>query len=160
MAESIFVQLFEHNLWANDRLLEACARLDADQLDWSSKGTYGSIRDTLVHLAAAQARYVGALQRSAPDESVVEGQPYPGIAAVTESSRKSGSKLIEHARANPTDRLFETVRRGHPETLLISTLLIQAINHATEHRAHVNTILGQHGVEPPGVDGWAYAKSR
>jgi uncharacterized damage-inducible protein DinB len=160
VADSIFVQLFEHNLWANDRLLQACGRLDDDQLDWSSPGTYGSIRDTLVHLTAAQARYVGALERTAPDESVLEGQPYPGIEAVMESSRRSGSKLIEHALSNPTDREFETVRRGHPETLRMSTLLIQAINHATEHRAHVNTILGQHGVEPPAVDGWAYARER
>jgi uncharacterized damage-inducible protein DinB len=35
-------------------------------------------------------------------------------------------------------------------------LLTQSINHATEHRAHINAILTQVDVEPPSLDGWAW----
>ena len=35
-------------------------------------------------------------------------------------------------------------------------LLVQAINHATEHRTQVAAILTQLGIEPPGMDGWTY----
>ena len=38
-----------------------------------------------------------------------------------------------------------------------SIILIQAINHATEHGAHVMTIITQLGIEPPDVSGWEYA---
>jgi uncharacterized damage-inducible protein DinB len=34
--------------------------------------------------------------------------------------------------------------------------MLQAINHATEHRTHIATILTQQGVEPPVLDGWHY----
>ena len=38
-------------------------------------------------------------------------------------------------------------------------LLIQAINHATEHRTHIKTILSQQGIQPPEVDSWTYVSS-
>jgi uncharacterized damage-inducible protein DinB len=38
----------------------------------------------------------------------------------------------------------------------VSLYLLQAINHSTEHRAQVATILTQLGVEPPAMDGWTY----
>ena len=38
----------------------------------------------------------------------------------------------------------------------VSLFLLQAVNHGTEHRSQVATILTQLGVEPPEMDGWAY----
>ena len=38
----------------------------------------------------------------------------------------------------------------------VSLFLIQAINHGTEHRSQIATILTQIGVEPPEMDGWTY----
>ena len=37
-----------------------------------------------------------------------------------------------------------------------SVILVQAINHATEHRAQAQAILTQLGIEPPAIDGWAH----
>jgi uncharacterized damage-inducible protein DinB len=34
--------------------------------------------------------------------------------------------------------------------------LLQAVNHGTEHRSQVATILTQLGVVPPEMDGWTY----
>ena len=45
--------LFEHNAWANARLLEFCEPLTAEQLATSAVGTYGRLDDTLVHILAA-----------------------------------------------------------------------------------------------------------
>ena len=38
----------------------------------------------------------------------------------------------------------------------LASLMIQAINHATEHRTQVSTILTQLGLEPPDMTGWQY----
>jgi uncharacterized damage-inducible protein DinB len=38
----------------------------------------------------------------------------------------------------------------------VGLFLLQAVNHGTEHRAPVATILTQLGVEPPRMDGWTY----
>ena len=37
-----------------------------------------------------------------------------------------------------------------------SLILIQAVNHGTEHRCQVSAILTQLGIEPPEMDGWTY----
>jgi uncharacterized damage-inducible protein DinB len=37
-----------------------------------------------------------------------------------------------------------------------SLLLLQAVNHGTEHRSQVATILTQLGIEPPDMDGWTF----
>ena len=34
--------------------------------------------------------------------------------------------------------------------------MMQAINHATEHRTHVSTMITQLGLEPPDMAGWQY----
>ena len=41
---------FQYTLWANLRLLDACAHLSDAQLDATTRGTFGSVRETLLHL--------------------------------------------------------------------------------------------------------------
>ena len=38
----------------------------------------------------------------------------------------------------------------------VPLFLLQAVNHGTEHRSQVATIMTQLGVEPPEMDGWTY----
>jgi uncharacterized damage-inducible protein DinB len=47
---SLLVTLYEHNTWANLRLLDFYAGLSDEQLDASAPGTFGRVRDTLVHI--------------------------------------------------------------------------------------------------------------
>jgi uncharacterized damage-inducible protein DinB len=35
-----------------------------------------------------------------------------------------------------------------------SLILLQAVNHGTEHHPQVATILTQLGIDPPAMDGW------
>ena len=37
-------------------------------------------------------------------------------------------------------------------------VMIQAINHATEHREQIKSMLGSLGVTPPDIDGWDYGE--
>ena len=46
----LLVTLYEHNTWANLRLLDFCAGLSDEQLDASAPGTCGRVRDTLVRI--------------------------------------------------------------------------------------------------------------
>jgi uncharacterized damage-inducible protein DinB len=47
---SLLVTFYEHNTWANLRLLDFCAGLSDEQLDASAPGTFGRVRATLVHI--------------------------------------------------------------------------------------------------------------
>ncbi|MDQ3349525.1 MAG: DinB family protein, partial [Acidobacteriota bacterium] len=140
--------------WANERLLDFCAGLDDATLDATGGGTYGSVRDTLVHLFGAQGRYVHLLTGQAPQTMVSEREPWPGFETLRASARVSGSALeAVAARADSMD-ILRGERGGQPYELPVGVVMTQAINHATEHRAHINTILTQAGIEPPELDSW------
>lgn len=153
---SSLVEIYRHNKWANGRLLDRCAELGEEQLDLSAPGTYGKVRDTLVHLVGAQQRYVAALLdqgRPAP----LERGPFPGFDALRAISSQSGEALIQVALADPAGRTLILTRPDETVRADPSHFLIQAVNHATEHRGHVVGILNQNGIETPELDGWAYS---
>jgi hypothetical protein len=60
--------------------------------------------------------------------------------------------------ASAPDHEREVVKgdRAAPAWLLV----VQAVHHANEHRAHVGTILGANGLPPPDVDVWAYGRAQ
>jgi uncharacterized damage-inducible protein DinB len=158
MSETL-IQLFTHNAWANQRLFDACDGLSDAQLDATVAGTFGTIRDTLMHIVGAQERFTAALADSGPLGKSREHGAFPGIAELRDGARTSGEALVElarlAARAQP-GATVTTAWRGEDYTLPVWLLLVQAINHATEHRTQVAAILTQLGIEPPGMDGWTY----
>ncbi len=153
---TILVELYRHNRWANLKLLELCAGLSEDQLDLSAPGTYGRVRDTFVHLVGAEERYVAALGGGQSDRPIREDEPFPGAATLREHAERSGAWLIQFAEENPNGKVLTGTWRGEPYRMAAALLMVQAINHATEHRAHVVSILTQHGVDVPPMDGWVF----
>jgi uncharacterized damage-inducible protein DinB len=147
--------LFSHNLWANLGILKNCAGLTDEQLDATIPGTYGTIRDTLQHIARAELSYFSRIS-TGQQYLFPEGAPPMTIAELTESVRKTGAGFIEWA---PKVQAGETVQidwDGTPRDVPKTTILTQVINHATEHRAQIMTILTQLGVEPPNLDSWSH----
>ena len=147
--------LFRHNRWANVRILERCAGLTDEQLDATIVGTFGSIRDTLQHIATAERSYFSRISTGQPYRRPEDAPPLT-MAEMTESVRTSGSGLIEWA---PKVQAADTVQvnwEGAPRDVPKTILLTQAINHATEHRAQIMAILTQLGIQPPELDSWSY----
>ena len=152
----ILADMFRHNLWANQQLLDTCAGLDEVQLNATDPGTYGTVAMTLTHLAGAEQRYVQYLTNLAPDMPVREDASFPGFDALRQALQQSGERLIELARNEEPGRVARTTRRGEPFAIRSELLLIQAINHATEHRTNITTILAQQHIPTPEIDGWSF----
>jgi uncharacterized damage-inducible protein DinB len=150
----ILVKLFEHNRWANLRAVEACRGLADAQLDATVPGTAGSVRDTLTHVAGAEQRYV--MRLSGRQQTYAERDGWPGAETLRQALDESGRALIALAERADPDEVLEGEYQGRPYRLSVATLYVQAINHATEHRSQIATILTQQGVEPPDFSGWAW----
>lgn len=154
-ATDTLTTLFGHNRWANERLIDLCARLSDEQLDATLLGTFGSIRDTLQHIVSAERSYLSRISTGRPYRRPTDAPPLT-LAEMLEWTRASGAGLIEWApQVQPGDVVeidWDGVLRDVPKTILLT----QAINHATEHRAQVMAILTQLGIEPPELDSWAY----
>jgi uncharacterized damage-inducible protein DinB len=153
MTDDILVKLFEHNNWANMQILQACSALSDQQLDAEpTSATHGSIRSTLLHLVNSQRGYLALLTR--PVEERRQGAP--AITDLQESARLSGEGLLTLIR-NAADRFpktqLETTDGYHVEPWIV---MIQIINHATEHREQIKSMLTALGVSAPEIDGWDY----
>ena len=149
-------EFYKHNLWANLRLLDVCSKLTDEQLDLSAPGTYGKVSDTLTHLFGAEERYVMRLRGQSPQQPPRERGDFPGIEQLRKSAIQSGTALIDIASTFETGNILRGVWRGEPYEIPAIIIMIQAINHATEHRMHIVGILNQNGIETPEMDGWAY----
>jgi len=155
MTENFLVKLFEHNNWANLRILRACSALTDEQLDAEPRSvTKGSIRQTLTHLVGSQASYLSLLTLP------VEARHFTPLefADLQESLIKSGEGLLALARGEqkPFTPELKTTDGYFVEPWVV---LVQVINHATEHREQICSMLSSHGVTPPDLDGWGYGEA-
>jgi uncharacterized damage-inducible protein DinB len=146
----------QHNLWAIQKLLAACESIPDEVLAADAKGTYGTVLDTLVHLVAAESRYVMRMtKRGAPENPLREGT-FPGFDELKQHAVASGQELLSLAAKTTANETIVVEEDGQMLNIRLSTYFAQAINHGTEHRAHVCTILTQQGIDPPRVDIWGY----
>jgi uncharacterized damage-inducible protein DinB len=156
MSENILAKLFEHNNWANNLTIQACYALSDEQLDAEPQSaTIGNIRDTLVHLVRSQRGYLALLTLP------VEERPNTSLAfaELQQSASTSGEALLALAR-DESSKYFQTrvqTRDGYWVEPWV--VMVQIINHATEHREQINSMITALGIEPPNLDGWGYGEA-
>lgn len=151
---SLVVRMFEHNRWANLRAVAVCADLTDAHLDATVTGTAGSVRETLMHIAGAEQRYVMRLSGRQPTYGEHDG--WPGVDRLGQALDESGQCLIDLAATADPATVLEVEYQGRRTALPVAIVYVQAINHATEHRSQIATILSQQGIESPDFSGWAW----
>ncbi len=152
MTENFLEKIFEHNLWANQKIIEACCALSDEQLDAEPhSATKGNIRDTLVHLVTSQRGYL-ALLTLPPEARPTAPLKFEDL---QESARLSGEGLLALAKGEqkPSKSPLQTRDGFHVEPWVV---MVQIINHATEHREQIKSMFSALGVTPPDIDGWDF----
>ena len=148
--------MFRHHAWATLRLIDHCAALP-DALQAEVPGTRGTIGTTLVHLVAADQRYLARMDGEEAAIRVSEREEAPPLADVRAAMEAQAERWSALVRRAP-DLVVTIPARGEtPETPNAEDLLfLQAIHHGNDHRTHVCTILGALEMEVPDLSGWQY----
>jgi uncharacterized damage-inducible protein DinB len=152
-----WIEAFRYHKWANLHLLDACAGLTDEQLQLTTPGTYGTIAATFMHMLGAEQRYLARVGSGQP--RINEKSEFPGIPGLKRHAARTGDELIAIAERGKPDEAFETTFRDGRYMLHPAVLLIQALHHGNDHRTHVCTILGSHGLEYGDMDVWSYGES-
>ena len=156
MTENFIAKLFEHNNWANIKIVQTCSTLSDEQLDAEPQSvTKGTIRRTLVHLVGSQQSYLRTLTLPLEERATSVTVEYTEL---QESISKSGEGLLAIARGeqNPFESQLQT-RDGYLVEPWV--LMVQIINHASEHREQICSMLNALGITPPDMDGWSYGEA-
>jgi uncharacterized damage-inducible protein DinB len=142
-------EIIRHNSWATARLIEHLRSMPPETLDLSAPGTYGPIGETLAHLLRAERAYLAHVKGEKP----TFGQRTLALAQLADEARSLGEQweYLVQVGINP-DLEAETMHGVQT----VRTLIAQVVNHATEHRAHVCTVLGAHGMQTPPLDPFSY----
>jgi uncharacterized damage-inducible protein DinB len=152
---SVLTTLFRHNAWANLKLLDFCEQLSDEQLNAQAVGGFGSIRDTLQHIVAAEVSYVDRVNGKRP-VAAISFDAFAGFAVLRDTVRWTSEELLALALTTRHDTL---VQQRPPRSLFeyrLASLIVQVINHSTEHRTQIATIVTQLGMEPPDLSGWCF----
>ncbi|MCC6388373.1 MAG: hypothetical protein IT302_13445 [Dehalococcoidia bacterium] len=138
--------------WATLELIAFCEAQPAAVLEAVRPGVYGAIPATLAHLVASERNFLLALLEHEP-EDVPPADEAMTLARTAEVVRALAARWQTYA-ANPEPI---DAYRFHPRgAVRIAPILAQTMNHGSEHRAEVATILGASGIQPPTLHPWAY----
>ena len=151
----VLTTLFAHNGWANLKLLNFCEQLSDAHLDATAIGCFGSIRDTLWHIVGAEVSYVYRVNGKLPPQPVSRGV-FPGFAVMKDVAHWTNNELLQLTLSARHDTMVTESEGADHVAYPLASLIMQAINHATEHRAQIATIITQLDLEPPDMSGWKY----
>jgi uncharacterized damage-inducible protein DinB len=157
MTDPTLLTAVRHNCWANVELIDFCAKLSTEQLAWTTPGTYGSIHQTLQHIVGAEHGYLYGLTDELPPGGPLTADRIVPLGELRERAQ-SNAERIEAALAGERDP-DRMVKRPSGAVAAARVIASQFIHHGSDHRAHIGSILGAHGVEPPNLDVWQYGRS-
>jgi uncharacterized damage-inducible protein DinB len=146
--------LFDHEAWANDELLRRCGELAPEVLAREAPGTLGTIPRTMTHVVGTGQFLLALLTGRRDADAIVAGQQHDAGALPT-LARDNAARWRSWLDDSPDlDAPLGPEVHGVARWVLAT----QYLHHGDTHRAHVGTVLGAAGVEPPRVDGWAFGE--
>lgn len=158
--------LFDYSTWARDRVLEVLQTLDearVREVPNEGQGVYGSIFDTLVHMAASEWLWTQRILGESPMRSP-RSEEFNSLRNVIDwwNSVHSDTMqlLTEISEADLEDEITYVGPDGKRRTRKIWHMLLQVPNHQTEHRTQIAGMLSNMGVEVPQTDLVVYLSER
>ena len=121
------------------------------------QGSFGSVRETLMHMLAAEEGSTRTLTGKIPTPPLGDLTHFPDFDELRRRAKGSGEALITFAEQVDQGELRQILHLdGGTYDAPAIVVVIQAINHAIDHRSQIATLLSQQDIEPPDLDGWAY----
>jgi len=147
--------LYDYGYWADRKLFEVISRIPPEQFTQSVGGSFGSIRNTLVHIMSAE---WGWLERcgGAKRGPKLNAADYPSVASVTETWNKIEKHVGEFLSTLKDEDVVRTAEylndKGEKRGMPLGELMQHAANHGTHHRGQVAMILRMLGHTPGNID--------
>jgi uncharacterized damage-inducible protein DinB len=154
---------FDYGYWANARLLAVIAQLTPEQFTQNVAGSYGSIRNTLVHVLSAE---WGWLDRCGgpPRGPALKADDFPTLESVVNTWRTVETNVrafLAGLKDADLDRVIEfTLPQIGKRSALLGDLFEHAANHAVHHRGQVALLLRVLGYTPGNIDLLIYDAER
>jgi len=148
-------RLYDYTYWANAKLFPVIAQLSPEQFTQTVAGSYGSIRNTLVHILSAE---WGWLDRCGgpPRGERLNSEDYPTFESVAKTWRLVEDNMRTFLANLTDDDLARPIEfalgSGARHTMSVEDLLHHGAVHAVHHRGQVALLLRMLGYTPGNFD--------
>jgi len=148
---------FEYGYWANAKLLAVVSQLTPEQFTQQVAGSYGSIRNTLVHTLSAEWGWLDRCGGPPPARgAALKADDFPTLDSIVTrwTAVESNARAFLATLTEPD--LHRVVEFSLPQTgkqsALLGDLLEHAANHGVHHRGQIALLLRVLGYPPGNVD--------
>jgi uncharacterized damage-inducible protein DinB len=150
-------RLLRHMAWANAALIARLTELPVDTLSLASPRNEWTVVMILDHLVSAAGRYAARLEGGLRPERAESPATTAGLVELAADCAAYDARIRAQAAMPDGPAGFAGQVSDLPAR---STVVAQAIHHATEHRAQIAAALATNGVNAIDLDAldlWAYA---
>lgn len=144
--------LLDYHYWARDRVLEALQPLAADQYTRDLGNSFRSLRDTVVHVYAAEWAWYSRWQGESPT-ALLPPDRFPDVATIRDAWTSLETKVRAYVAAMGPDGIHKELPyrllNGTAGSSVLSQMIQHVVNHASYHRGQITTMLRQIGANPP-----------
>jgi len=147
--------LFDYGYWANAKLFDVMSQLTPEQFTETVAGSYGSVRNTIVHMLSAE---WGWLDRGggAKRGPALNAADFPTLASVRDKWFEVEGHLREFLRNLRDEELGRVVEfalgNGPKQSMPLAALMQHAAVHGVHHRGQIALLLRMLGKVPGNVD--------
>lgn len=151
-----FQMLARYNTLANQKLYEACDRLEREEMEKNRPGSFGSIHGILNHILLGDRiwmeRFEGGGATTPPLGTLLYGS-FSALRAAREEEDGRIEAFLSTLTEEFLAREFRYVNnRGNLHIDPAPLVLAHFFNHQTHHRGQVCAMLSQTQVTPPSLD--------
>jgi uncharacterized damage-inducible protein DinB len=147
--------LYDYNSWANHRIRECCAGLTDEQFTRNLGSSFPSVRDSTMHICAAEWLWLERWKGSSPSALPVASEGM-NFRAVNEHWTKVELDLMPFVAGLQESDLSRVVHhkttQGVPQSAPLWQMMQHVVNHGTYHRGQVTTMLRQLGAKAQAMD--------
>jgi uncharacterized damage-inducible protein DinB len=147
--------LYDYSYWANRKLFDVIAQLTPEQFTQLVAGSYGSIRNTMVHVLSAEA---GWLERCGGPKRGPRLNPadFPTVESVVQAWNRVEVQVRQFLATLKDEDLARNAEYATDQSEKLSMplgeLLQHAANHGVHHRGQVALLLRLLGHAPGDLD--------
>lgn len=143
---TLFVDLYDYNRWANERVLEVTGRMTDAQLTVEMPELGGSVLELLDHTARVEQVFLTLLTSGEPPP---RGRPYEAVCQGFADSATGYAAALTGLEARMAERV--TVP-WFGRDFTVEQILLQVATHSVQHRAGICAGIARAGFEAPDID--------
>jgi uncharacterized damage-inducible protein DinB len=156
--------LYDYSCWATGRVLSTARRLTTEQFVTPVVPEHGSLRATLVHTLSAERTWRMRCQEGVSPTSPLAEADFASVDALAERWREEEARMRGYLAGLSEEALGGLISyrttKGVPYEDPLWLLLMQVVNHATQHRSEAALMLTVYGASPGNLDLSVYLREQ